>query len=120
MPSALNPQKRARSVSPSVTSLSTIPASNAASISLTNTRPVKQPKPKRARYNPNAPIVFDAVETAAMVSSRKKRREQIKKRKEVAMDAIGLPPTKDFVLKTGTVFDPLSVALPGEDEDDDL
>jgi len=120
LPSVTNLQKRARSVSPSVASLSTIPVSNADSIPLRNTRPVKQPKPKRTRYNANAPIVFDAVETAAMVSSRKKQREQVKRRLKSALNATVTPLTEDFVLKTGTAFDALSVPLPGEDEDDDL
>ncbi len=105
-------------MSSSAPSLSTIPISNADFVPLTNTRPVKQPKPKRARYNANAPVVFDAVETAAMVSSRKKQRDQAKKRMQSALDATVMPLTENFVRKTGTVFDALSVALPGEDEDD--
>ncbi len=53
-----------------------------------------------------------------MVSSRKKQRDQAKKRMQSALDATVMPLTENFVRKTGTVFDALSVALPGEDEDD--
>ncbi|KAF8311669.1 uncharacterized protein EI90DRAFT_3138170 [Cantharellus anzutake] len=120
---AKNLLKRAHSPTPSVASLSTIPISNAGSISSKDTRGVKQPKPKRARYNPNAPIVFDLVGTAAMVSSTKKRRVELKMRQKEALEknSAALPSLDNtFVLKTGTFFDPLSIPLPGEDEDEDL
>ncbi|KAF8335331.1 uncharacterized protein EI90DRAFT_317395 [Cantharellus anzutake] len=120
---AKNSLKRAHSPTPSVASLSTIPISNAGSISSKDTRGVKQPKPKRARYNPNAPIVFDLVGTAAMVSSTKKRRVELKMRQKEALEknSAALPSLDNtFILKTGTFFDPLSIPLPGEDEDEDL
>jgi hypothetical protein len=48
-------------------------------------RRVKQPKPKRIRYNPNAPLVLDAMESQAMASSntlsRKRQREELKLKK---------------------------------------
>lgn len=51
-------------------------------------RRVKAPKPKRTRYNPNAPIMLDAMEVKAMASAnplnRKRQREEAKAKKRRA------------------------------------
>lgn len=76
--------KRAHSPTPSIaTTQSTYePGSNG--------RRVKVPKPKRTRYNPNAPIVMDAMEKQTMAIAnplnRKRQRDEAKAKKKRGED----------------------------------
>ncbi|KAF8308565.1 P-loop containing nucleoside triphosphate hydrolase protein [Clavulina sp. PMI_390] len=106
-------------------------------------RRVKQPKPKRTRYNPNAPLVMDAMEVQTMAISnplsRKRQREgaRLKKRRdesgaggemmlddeemkfEAAMESV----RSGGIKTTGGAFALLAeanVPLPDEDEDEEL
>jgi nuclear GTP-binding protein len=96
------------------------------------TRPVKVPKPKRVRYNPNAPIIFDTQEIEAMAGSnplnRKRLREEAKRRKKAPDDMVVDDQdgsTNDvFTFKPSVsafaVLAAEDVPLPDEDEDEEL
>lgn len=102
-----------------------------------NGRRVKAPKPKRTRYNPNAPIVMDAMEAQTMAIAnplnRKRQREEAKAKKrrgeedmviddeELKFEA-ALESNKFSFTATGGAFAMLAEAdipLP-PDEDEDL
>jgi len=99
---------------------------------------VKQPKPKRIRYNPNAPLNFDEMEIQAMASSnplsRKRQREDAKSKRRNDGDGEAIIHDDDLRLEaalesnrftfttSGGAFAALSeadVPLP-DDEDEDL
>lgn len=102
-----------------------------------NGRRVKTPKPKRIRYNPNAPIVIDAMEVRTMASAnplnRKRQREEAKAKKrkgeedmaidddELRLEAALESRKSNFTLTGGAfaMFAEADVPLP-EDEDEDL
>lgn len=132
---SISPQrnnKRAHSPTPSIAT------THAAYEPRADGRRVKQPRPKRIRYNPNAPLVFDAMETQGMASSnplsRKRQREEVKvkKRKGGESDMViddddsrfgAALDSNTFTFKTsGGAFAALAeadVPLP-DDEDEDL
>lgn len=92
--------KRAHSPTPSIStvvSFSTTPSTtngptahpnaNPNFVAAPNTRRVKQPTKKRIRYNPNAPIVFDAMEAESMAGNnplnRKRLKEEVRRKKKL-------------------------------------
>ena len=101
-------------------------------------RRIKQPKPKRVRYNPNAPLVFDAAETQAMARSnplsRKRQRDEARSKErnggegDMVIDdddlkfEAALESSRFTFVTSGGAFAALAeadVALP-DDEDEDL
>jgi nuclear GTP-binding protein len=83
---AHSPAPSLSTVHPSTSDMDFEATSSFGGTSIADSRRVKLPRPKRARYNPNAPVVLDAQESAAMADanplSRKRLRDEAKRRKK--------------------------------------